>query len=192
MKERVHPRRVLQIIISLWVGLFVYAGLIASTIEFRVIYSTVPGIDKIVSGQLDEAIELLESRRRNSDFVLVPDELSTLCALYIVERTFSKAQTVCHAAVEKDQSVAAYNNRGVLFAHLGKIEAAIEDFDCARVQPEDMPNYLRRMGKGSASNAKLVASSNFEIAIDLYKSQTGEAFDKLGRVSGVGPEEIEI
>lgn len=134
----------------------------AETFEFKVVYAEVPGIEKILAGDFDSAIARLEKRAGNSGARYVPDELSTLCALYVVTGRLDDGQDTCQAAVEVDRSDAAFNNRGVYRAHSGDTEGALEDFRRVRVAPENEILYIEELKR---RNARLMASRNFDVAI---------------------------
>ncbi len=114
----------------------------AELYDFKVVYAEVPGTEEIRAGNHDAAIKILESRAKDANNYYVADELSTLCALYVVIGKLAAARNTCHVAVETDQSHAAYNNRGVLRAHLGDVAGAMEDFERARVLPENQQGYI--------------------------------------------------
>jgi hypothetical protein len=160
----------------------------AETYEFRVVFANVPGIEEIEAGNYDAAIKLLESRARASDRQYITDELATLCALYIVKGRFSAASVTCHDAVETDGSDTAYNNRGVLRAHIGYTVGALEDFKRARVLPSNLQHYIAERMK---SDARLIASGNYEVArrFTARKSQT-MAHSLADRVQGASIEDI--
>ncbi len=130
--------------------------------EFKVLYAEVPGFEKALAGDLDAAIEVLESRAKNVDNPYVADEQATLCALYVVKGKLDAARKTCYAAVDIGQSDLAYNNRGVLRAHLGDTAGALEDFDHARVLPDDQHRFIENLKRG---NARLTASRNFAVAV---------------------------
>jgi len=159
----------------------------AETYEFKVIYAQVPGIEKILAGNLDAAIEVLESRAKNVDNHYVADEQATLCALYVQKGKLDAARRICDAAVDIDQSDAAYNNRGVLRVHVGDTAGALEDFDRARVLPDDQLRYVEELKMG---NARLMASRNFAVAIEYIDKRSTNKPTMAGAVSGANIEDL--
>lgn len=143
------------------------SAVLAASFDFRVSYVEVPGSDEIRAGQHDLAIEILERRLREADNPYRADELTTLCALYVVTGRFDEAAETCDAAVETAQSFAAYNNRGVLRAHLKDPSGALADFDRARVPSDDRCRYVDEL---TQSNARLIASRNYDVAIDYLQA----------------------
>lgn len=141
----------------------------AETYDLKVVYGQVPGIQKILSGQLQQAIRILEDRRNDAQDDYVIDELATLCALYIVEGRLDAAKPTCRAAVRTDRSYAAYNNRGVLRAHLGDMDGALHDFDRARVPPDEEDQYVEQLMR---SDARFMASSNFLVARKIVERRS--------------------
>ena len=133
----------------------------AQSYDFKVVYAEVPGINEILAGDHDAAIEILESRARDADRYYLADELATLCALYVVKGKLAKARQACDDAVERDQSHTAYNNRGVLRVHLGDRAGAIEDFEHARVRPQQQKRYIEDL---MMRDARLIATSNYAVA----------------------------
>ncbi len=133
----------------------------AGNYKFELIYAEVPGSAEILTGNLDAAIETLENRSQDADKHYVADQLSTLCALYIVKGKLSAASVTCNDAVDTDGSNAAYNNRGVFRTQLGDTSGAMEDFAHARNLPDSQPRYIEELMSG---DAKLIASSNYVVA----------------------------
>ncbi len=134
---------------------------IAEPYEFKLVYAQVPGIEKAQAGDIDSAIADLESRARDSITNYWPDELATLCALYVVAGKLGAGRKTCNVAVENDESYAAYNNRGVLRARLGDVAGAMRDFDRSRVLPDNQQRYIEELwGK----DTRLVATSNYAVA----------------------------
>ena len=162
------------------------AASIAEPYEFIAVYAEVPGIEKIRTGDLDAAIEILERRRtdKNKDYVV--GELATLCALYVTKGRLDVAHTTCHAAVENEQSHVAYNNRGVLRAHLGDTKGALEDFDRARVLPADQHHYIEEV---KLRDARFIASNNFAAVTGYVQSRTRNQPTVFGTVHGAKIEE---
>ncbi len=138
----------------------------AEIYDFKVVYAEVPGTEEIRAGNHDAAIEILESRAEDASNYYFANELATLCALYVVNGKLAAAHETCHVAVETDQSDAAYNNRGVLRAHLGDVAGAMEDFERARVLPDNQQRYVEELMKG---DARLIASSNYAVATEYIE-----------------------
>jgi tetratricopeptide (TPR) repeat protein len=161
---------------------------IAETYEFNVLYAEVPGIDMALAGNPDAAILILERRARDVDNQYAADERATLCALYVVRRRFVDAADKCDAAVDNDHSDMAYNNRGVLRARLGNTPGALEDFDCARVLPEDQSRYI---GQLKSANARFMASRNFAMANAYIARHAINRLTMVGAVTGARIEDLE-
>jgi tetratricopeptide (TPR) repeat protein len=162
----------------------------AETYAFKVVFANVPGSTEIRVENYDAAIEILESRAKDSTKPYIADELATLCALYVVKRRLAAARRTCHEAVETDQSHVAYNNRGVFRAHLGDTAGAVRDFERARVLPADRRRYIQELMRG---DARLIASGNYTEAIEFAESRSlpdsVQAF--IGRVGGASIEEFD-
>ena len=159
----------------------------AETFEFKVLFSNVPGIDSALDGNLDAAIEVLESRAKNVDNYYVADEQATLCALYVVKRQLDAARETCNAAVEIGQSDLAHNNRGVLRVHLGDTAGALEDFDRARVLPDDQQRFIEELKRG---DARLMASRNFAVATEYIEKRSTNKRTMAGAVTGARIEDL--
>lgn len=138
----------------------------AEAYNFKVVFANVPGSAEIRAGDYDAAIEILEGRAKDPDRQYIADELATLCALYVVKHRLEAARTTCHNAVETDQSHVAYNNRGVLRAHLGDAAGAVRDFKRARVAPADRQRYIQELMRG---DARLIASGNYAEAMQYVE-----------------------
>ncbi len=150
-----------NVYLSLLTILFLPVVSNAQTYDFKVVYAEVHGIDEIVAGNHDKAIEILEVRTRDTNSNRLADELATLCALYIVKGKLAVAQTTCNSAVETGRSHTAYNNRGVMRVHLGDPAGAIEDFERARVLPQHQKRYMEEL---MMRDARLIATSNYAVA----------------------------
>lgn len=159
----------------------------AERFNFRVVFTEGSGSDQIRAGNADAAIEILENRTRDADQPYLADELSTLCALYIVQRRLITARKACQTAVETDQSDAAYNNRGVLRAHIGDTDGAIEDFERARILPKNDQQYIDGL---KSNDVRLVAGSNYSLALkfSVKRAQFGQSL--AGLVRGARVEEL--
>lgn len=159
----------------------------AETYEYQLLYAEVPGIDKALAGDLDATIEVLESRAKNVDNPYVTDEQATLCGLYIEKGKLDAARRTCNAAVDIDQSDLAYNNRGVLRVHLGDTAGALEDFDRARVLPDNQRRYIEELMR---TDARLVASSNYAVATEHTVKRDHPGQSLASRVRGASVEEL--
>lgn len=159
----------------------------AETFDFKVVYAEVPGINEIVAGNTDAAIEILEAREKDPDRYYIPDELATLCALYIIKGRLPDARKTCDSAVETDRSHTAYNNRGVLRVHLGNSAGAIEDFARIMVLPGNQLHYIEELKK---RDARLVATSNYAVAKKL-SAKRGQPWQSLANsIRGASVEEL--
>jgi tetratricopeptide (TPR) repeat protein len=141
----------------------------AETYNFRVVYAEVPGVNEILAGNHAAAIEILESRAQDTEAYHPADETATLCALYIVSGKLTVAAGTCNKAVETDQSHTAYNNRGVLRAHLGDTTGALEDFERARVLPQNQKQYIQEL---MLRDARLIATNNYATAKKLVAKRS--------------------
>ena len=161
---------------------------IADPHEFLVLIGHVPGTEEYDSGDLDAAIELLESREKMADKQRnVGDELATLCAFYILKGNLDAARKTCYAAVGIDQSDLAYNNRGVLRVYLGDTAGALEDFDRTRVLPDDQRRHIEELKRGSA---RLVASKNFAVTTEIMERRRTKEWTLAGAVKGADIEDL--
>ena len=159
----------------------------AQTYDFKVVYAEVPGINEIADGNHAAATEILEERAKTDDKYYLADELSTLCALYIVQRKLQKAQKTCDDAVETDRSYTAYNNRGVLRVHLGDPTGAIQDFELARVQPQNQKRYVEELMK---RDARLIATSNYAVAKKMATKRQQPWQSLASSIQGASVEDI--
>ena len=161
----------------------------AESFNFRVVYAEVPGVDEVLAGDHDAAIEILETRAKDTKKNYRTDETATLCALYVISGRLTTASKTCNKAVEIDRSHTAYNNRGVLRAHLGDAAGALEDFEQARVLPKNQKRYVRELmqhdprliATGNYATAqKLVAKRRFDPSQALANSVVGASVEDLG------------
>ena len=141
---------------------------IAEPYEFKLVYAQVPGIEKAVAGDIDAAIADLESRARDLINNDMPDEPATLCALYVVSGRLEAGRKICDTAVETDESDAAYNNRGVLRARLGDAAGAMEDFERARVLPDNQQRYIEELMR---NDTRLIATSNYAVVTKYIETR---------------------
>ena len=138
-----------------FVAFFVTTEARAETFAFRVAFEDVPGVEDVVSGNLQDGIVRLETELDNdsSDTGFV---LATLCGAYIMDMALDHASRTCDAAVKHQPGRTAFNNRGVLRALLGDFEGAREDFEKAR--PAELSAYLEDLRRRDVG---LVANDNF-------------------------------
>ncbi len=160
---------------------------IADPYELQVVVANSPGSEDYVAGNLDAAIELLESREKMADNLYVGEELATLCAFYILKDNLAAARETCSAAVEIDQSGFAYNNRGVLRAKLGNTVGALEDFDRVRILPDDQPRYIEQLKE---DNARFIASRNFVLATEFVERRSTSEPTMTGAANGANIEDM--
>ncbi len=161
----------------------------AEPYEFKLAHAEVPGIEKALAGDIDSTIADLESRARDSINNYMPDELATLCALYVVTGKLEAARKTCNAAVENDESDAAYNNRGVLRVHLGDAAGAMRDFERARVLPDNQQRYIQELMR---KDTRLIATSNYAV-LTKYTKRRGRpdpAQALTRRVRGASVEDL--
>ncbi len=161
----------------------------AESYNFRVVYAEVPGVNEVLAGDHDAAIEILETRAKDSKKYYLSNETATLCALYVISKRLATASETCNKAVEIDRSHTAYNNRGVLRAHLGDATGALEDFEQARILPKNHKRYVqelmqhdpRLIATGNYATAqKLVAKRRFDPSQALANSVVGASVEDLG------------
>lgn len=136
----------------------------AESYNFKVTFADVPGFKEISTGNYGAAIDILEKRADDANNQYVYNELSTLCALYVVKGNLVAARRTCHDAVEADQSDASYNNRGVFRAQVGDAAGAALDFERARVLPDDQQRYIEELTK---RDARMIASGNYAEVLRL-------------------------
>jgi tetratricopeptide (TPR) repeat protein len=160
---------------------------IAEPYELMVLYAEGPSAEAYVAGNLDVAIELLESKEKVADNQLLGEELATLCGFYILKGNVDGARETCSAAVETNQSGLAYNNRGVFRAQLGDTVGALEDFDRVRVLPDDQPLYIELL---KDADPRLIASRNFALATEVMERRGTNKPTMNGVVDGADIEEI--
>lgn len=142
----------------------------AETFDFKVVYAEVPGINEIFAGNNDAAIKILEARAEDPNKYYMPDELATLCGLYVVSGKLAAARKICDSAVETDRSHTAYNNRGVLRVHLGNSAGAMEDFARVRVLPANKQHYIEDLKR---RDPRLIATGNYAVAKKLSAKRGG-------------------
>jgi tetratricopeptide (TPR) repeat protein len=160
----------------------------AETYQFQVIlFDEGPGSDEYRAGQLDAAIEILESRQKIADDQYVGKELATLCGYYVLKRNFDAARKPCSAAIEIDPSGFAYNNRAVLRVYLGDTVGALEDFDRVRVLPDDQPRYIEQL---KMDDNRLIASRNFALATEIVERRRTNKPTMNGVVNSADIEQI--
>lgn len=159
-------------IVAIAVLLLAAQAMNAQSLDYRVAFAEVPGIEDIDAGRYDRAIKRLEKRRADPDVAALEDELATLCGTYIISGRWRDAGDVCDRAVEADRSHIAYNNRGVLRAQMGDIEGALRDFARLRVPDEAMAAYIDALKR---DNVRLIATNNFELTRALQARRQAES-----------------
>ena len=160
---------------------------IAEPYELMVAYAEGPSAEEYVAGNLDTAIELLESKEKMADNQLLGEELATLCGFYILKGNLDAARETCFAAVETNQSDLAYNNRGVFRVQLGDTVGALEDFDRVRVLPDDQSLYIELLKE---ADPRLIATRNFALATEIMERRGINKPTMTGVVDGANIEEI--
>ena len=138
------------------------ATVVADVYEFRVAFANVPGIDELEAGDVHAGIRILEDRQTDKRAPKYIDEMSTLCAAYVVNDELDEAAVPCNYSVRKFRTMISYNNRGALRANLGDFEGAKEDFDYAR--SIDEPRYLT---VEQAEYVRGLAEHNFLLVSEL-------------------------
>lgn len=159
----------------------------AQSYDFKVVYAEVPGINEIVAGNHDAAIDILENRAKSDDKYYLADELATLCALYVVRGKLAEARKTCDTAVETDGTHTAYNNRGVMRVHLGDPTGAIQDFERARVLPQNQKRYIEDLMQ---RDARLIATSNYAVAKRLTAKREQPWRSLANSIRGASVEDI--
>lgn len=161
---------------------------LAETYQFQLIFfDDGPGSDEYRAGELDAAIEILESRKKMADNQYVGKELATLCGFYVMKGNLDAARKTCSAAIEIDPRGYAYNNRAVLRMQLGDTVGALEDFDRVRVLADDQPRYIEQLKKG---DERLIASRNFALATKLIERRRTNEPKMPGAMNGANVEDI--
>ena len=131
--------------------------------ELRTARATVPGTAEIESGKIEKAIQISGIQLPHASQQQKVAVLTNLCIAYILSSDFVKADSYCDQAVERpNERSVSYNNRGVLKALQGDLEAAMQDFqsaaiagclgDCneAKNVPRDLPRPVARRNFGKA------------------------------------------
>lgn len=160
---------------------------IAEPYQLQLAVVELPGVEDYAAGNIDAAIELLESKEKIADDHYVGLELATLCAFYILKPNLDAARETCAAAVEIDQAGYAYINRGVLRAHLGDTVGVLKDFDRVRSLPDDQPHYIQQ---SKESNARIIASRNFAVTTENMERRRANEPTLTGAVKGATIEDI--
>jgi len=157
------PRRGFAVL-ALPLALLASGAAAAEQLPFRVAFADVPGLELIQAGRHDEAIGFIESRLSAERAPAGRDSIATLCGAYVLSGRFREALPVCDRAVAEDASDVAFNNRGVLRAHLGDVEGALADFRRVHVPDAEMTAFLARLREGSV---RLMATDNLALAQEL-------------------------
>ena len=150
--------------------------------ELRTAEQAVPGTREIEQGKIARAIEISKVRLPHASAQNKVAFLTNLCVAYILTREFNEADDYCSQAVKRpNEQAVTYNNRGVLRAMQGDVEAAMQDFakastsgcvgkcsDSAKA-PRDLPRPLARRNfdkaqylvqQSKSSGDETVATSN--------------------------------
>jgi len=154
--------RIISLILIIAAAPLLRSPSFAETVHFRVAFQNVPGSEEIEAGHLNAGIEVLEDELAINELESCGEILATLCAAYILNRSFDQAERACDMAIEINPSNAAYNNRGVLRAHQGDFVGAREDFD--RVRPRRLDIYLEELW---VKDVPLMAEENFGLINEL-------------------------
>jgi hypothetical protein len=156
---------------------WIFAGeAFADDYDLRVVYADVPGTSKLEAGQIEAGVELLEARLNDlSDRPAreqASDIMATLCAAYIISRSFDRAERPCNQAVERAPSFTALNNRAIYRAFTGDIAGARDDLDRAR--PARLEAYIKELAE---RDPRVVAAYNFGLIEQLLANRRGESMD---------------
>jgi hypothetical protein len=148
----------------------------ADDYDLRVVYADVPGTSKLEAGQIEAGVELLEAQlNEHSDGPAqeqASDIMATLCAAYIISRSFDRADRPCNQAVERAPSFTALNNRAIYRAFTGDVAGAREDLDRAR--PAHLEAYINELAE---RDPRVVAHYNFGLIEELLAKRRGESMD---------------
>ena len=147
----------------------------ASPYQVQTGYLAVPGSQELEAGDVDGAISKLEPWLEVTTGRTKGSILTNLCAAYIMQGVFSKAESFCDQAVVSEcrNSTAhsgnrsfgdaiAHNNRGVLRAMQGDYKGATSDFDLAALparDPRDVRRLIHPYGAVVKANSKAVEES---------------------------------
>jgi len=152
----------ITLVLTIAAALLLGSASFAELVYFRVAFNNVPGLEEIEAGDLEAGIKVLEDQLANIESERRCELLTTLCAAYIIDRSFDKAERACDKAMEINPTDAAYNNRGVVRAHKGDFAGAREDFD--RVRPHRLDIYLEELW---VKDVPLMAEENFGLVEEL-------------------------
>ena len=97
------------------------------------------------------------------------------------------ARRTCYAAVDIEQSDMAYNNRGVFRAQQGDMAGALEDFDRARVLPDNRRRYIEELIR---DDTRLIASGNYAVATEHTVKRRHPRQSLASRVRGASVEDL--
>jgi hypothetical protein len=134
----------------------------AQVVAFRLALADVAGVEKIIAGDIQAGITVLEDQLKLGESKSKGDMLATLCAAHILNDRIDKAKRPCNDAVAVNPSRMSYNNRGVYRSHRGDLAGAREDFDHA--QPQHLETYLDEL---KAKDVGLIANDNFLLVDEL-------------------------
>lgn len=125
----------------------------AESWELRMAEQEVMGTRDVEAGRIDKGIRVLEFYLTRARFEEKGPFLTNLCATYTIKRDYETAKVYCDRGVElNSSSEESANNRGVLNAVQGNLNAAMSDF--SRAGSENAST------QGSSRNA--VAQRNIE------------------------------
>ena len=183
VKRRSPPVIVLVLIIA--AVLLLGNSSFAETVHFRLAFDRVPGSEEIEAGNLKVGIKLLEDQLTKIELESSGEILATLCAAYIVNRTFDKAERACKRAIEIKPTKTAYNNRGILRAHEGDLTGAREDFE--RVRPRQLDVHLEELW---VTDIPLMGEHNFDLVDELLSKRDSAKIDASFVVSTAKIEDL--
>jgi len=100
--------------------------------ELRSAQATVPGTREIESGNIEKAIQISRIQLPHTSQQKKVAVLTNLCIGYILTSNFVQADEFCNQAAERpNEKSVSHNNRGVLRALQGDLDAAMADFQIA-------------------------------------------------------------
>ena len=140
----------------------------AESWPFRVAFEDVPGVEKLISGDISGGIDILNAALKNES-VDRGYGLATLCGALIMNQSLQKAEKICSDAVTNFPGPTAYNNRGVLRAFAGDYPGAKKDFERAR--PQQLDEYMAYL---KTRDVGLIADNNFGLLDRLVSKQHDE------------------
>ena len=157
----------------------------AQVVAFRLALADVPGVEKIIAGDIQAGIRVMEDQLKLVKSKSKGDTLATLCAAHILNDSLGKARGPCNEAVKVNPSRISYNNRGVYRSHRGNLAGAREDFDHA--QPQHLETYVDEL---KAKDVGLIANDNFLMIDELLANQEVENFNAALPALGADIEDL--